>query len=100
MSTDNVTPIQPPTDGRKPARKAPKHSVAILTFRTEAEHADVSAVLAALRFQFEAIQAAIEMERPGAAFATSGSMRAFYLAISGAAAVQGLIERMDAEEGP
>lgn len=93
MSADNnVTPIKP--------RKAPKYSVATLTFRTEAEHSDVSAVLAALRFQFEAIQETIDTERLGATFATTESMRAFYLAIAGATAVQGLIERMDAEEGP
>lgn len=95
MSADNVTPILPPK-GSEPARpprpKAPKHDVANLTFRTEENDADVSLVLTALRYQFEAIEYALDTEE--------NDTKASYLALGGAAIVQGLIERMDAEEAP
>jgi hypothetical protein len=83
-------------DGSKPARrrrpKAPKHDVAKLSFRTEENDADVSLLLVALRYQFEAIEYALDTE--------GNDTKASYLAVAGATIVQGLIERMDAEEAP
>jgi hypothetical protein len=96
MTTDNVTPIKPPNDGGEPARprrpKAPKHDVAKLTFRTEENDADVSLLLLALRYQFEAIEYALDTE--------GNDTKASYLALGGAAIAQGLIERLDDEEAP
>jgi hypothetical protein len=97
MSADNVTPILPPKDdGSEPARrgrpKAPKHDVAELTFRTEENDIDVSLVLLALRYQFEAIEYALDTE--------GNDTKASYLALGGVSIVQGLIERMDTEKGP
>lgn len=80
MSADNVTPIRPPKNGGGP------------TLRTEENDVDVSLVLIAIRFQFEAIEVALDTE--------GNDVKASYLALGGALIVQRLIERLDSEEGP
>jgi hypothetical protein len=69
-----------------------RHNVAKLTFRTEENDADVSLLLLALRYQFEAIEYALDTE--------GNDTKASYLALGGAAIAQGLIERLDDEEAP
>ncbi len=103
MSADNEVSLQPAEDGRKPKRprrpkrsKAPEHDFSKLTFRTDATDKDVSLVLVALRRQFEEIRAVIDTLLSG----TDGADRASYVALGGAAIAQGLIERLDGEEGP
>lgn len=95
MSVDNVTPIKPPDGGEpRPTRrpKAPKHDVAKLTFRTEETDDDVGLLLTALLHQFRAIASAIDTDGDHA--------RASYLALGGSALVQGLLDRLEDEEGP
>jgi hypothetical protein len=96
MSDNNVTPILPPKDGSEPARprrpKAPKHDVANLAFRTDENDADAGLVLLALRYQFEAIEYALDTE--------GNDTKASYLALGGAAIAQGLLDRLEDEEGP
>jgi hypothetical protein len=95
MTTENVTPIRPP-DGSEPQPprrpKAPERDVAKLTFRTDENDADAGLVLLALRYQFEAIEYALDTE--------GNDTKASYLALGGAAIAQGLIDRIEDEDGP
>jgi hypothetical protein len=95
MSTENVTPIRPPDGGepRPPRRpRVPKQDLGKLTFRTDENDADAGLVLLALRYQFEAIASAIDTE--------GNDTKASYLALGGAAIAQGLLDRIEDEDGP